>query len=311
LGIYITLRSPSGEHIPFRDFPLIRLHYATEMLRFFYEGKIFVPQNIEVWLNFPEKALGGELDQNIEVSDTFKDIATMRMRLSDRNYPLDRLMSTIIVINGHWNLFDTLIPGFFSINNSPTWRGTYKDLEIDASGTGDFNDLIGVLWKREDMEGIVSSFVKKLKNAEIGQKVTPNIVFFSIGVPAKGDVDNLVGLYLKDRRALIDFLYSTLTEKGDPETKDRMPPLSRDFFIKTITEEPIVQERLNTALHDTLVIEEPVGSFTYIARDRKAFNNLYQVFSERVFKPAMQELPKVKEVELKIKKGLENVQNIG
>jgi hypothetical protein len=233
------------------------------------------------------------------------------MNLSDRNYPLDRLMSTIIIFNGYWDLYGTLIPGFFSINNSSAWRGTYKDLEIDASGTGDFNDLIGILWKRDDMEGIIHNFVKKLKSAESGQKVTPNMVFFSIGVPAKGDVDNLVGLYLRDRRTLIDFLYSTLIEKGDPETKSKIPPLDRGFFIKAITEEPVVQERLNNALHDTLVIEEPVGSFTYIARDRKAFNNLYETFSERVFKPAMRELPKVQEVESKIKKGLANIKNLG
>jgi hypothetical protein len=280
------------------------------LLRFFYDGRIFVPQNIEVWLNFPDRALGGELDQSIEVSDIFKDIATVRMQLSDKNYPLDRLVSTIIIINGHWDINGTLIPGFFSINNSSVWRGTYKDLEIDASGTGDFNDLIGVLWKRDDMEGIVRNFVKKIKSAESGQKVTPKMIFFSIGVPAKGDVDNLVGLYLRDRRTLIDFLYSTLNEKGDPEIKSKIPPLDRGFFIKAISEEPVVQKRLTNALHDTLVIEEPVGSFTYIARDRKAFNNLYETFSERVFKPAMRELPKVQEVETRIRNGLANLKNL-
>ena len=117
MGIYVTLTSRSREHVPFRDFPLIRLHYATEILRFFYEGKIFIPQNIEIWNKIPVKGLGGTREQIIEVSDVFKDIATVRMRLSDRNYPLDQLMSTVIIINGHWDLNTTLIPGFFSLNN--------------------------------------------------------------------------------------------------------------------------------------------------------------------------------------------------
>ena len=311
MGIYVTLRSPSGEHVPFRDYPLIRLHYATEMLRFFYEGKIFVPQNIEIWRDFPTETLGGEREDTIEVSEIFRDIAALRMRFASRDFSLERLMLTIVVINGHWDLNGELIPGFFSVNNNPAWRGIYKDLEIDASGSGDVADLIDAIWKRDDTESIVLSLIKKLKASEENQKVTPNMVFFSIGVPEKGAVENLVGLNVKDRRTLIDFLYSTLHEKADTNIRDRIPPLNRDFFIKTINEQNIVQERLEKTLKDTLVREEPGGSVTYIARDRKAFSKLYETFSERVFKPAMLELPKVHEVELRIRKGLENIPSLG
>ena len=280
------------------------------MLRFFYDGKVFVPESIELWYNTPDPALGGESDPTVKVSEVFKDIATLRTKLSDKSFNLERLMSTIIVINGHWDFTGTLIPGFFSINNSAAWRGTYKDIEVDATGTGELNDLIDLIWKREDKDGIVTNLVKHLKRAESGQQATPNIVFFSLGIPARGDVENLLGIYLKDRRSLIDFLYSTLSEKADPAIKDKITPLNRTFFIKAITEQKIVQDRLDSSLRDTQIIEEPVGSFTYIGKDRKAFSELYETFSERVFKPAVKELPRVQEVEARIVKGLSNIKDI-
>ena len=303
MGIYLTLKSPSGEHIPFRDMPLIRLQYATEAIRFFYSNKIFVPENIEQWHRYADEALGGTKEPTIQASsDIFRDLALVRQNLADRSRPLERLMSTIIVINGYWDLNGEIISGFFSINNSYGWRTIYKDLEIDASGHGDAKDLVEVLWKRADRRGIVDNFVKSLNSMSKGLKATPNAIYFSIGVPAKGDVENLLGVYLNDRRALLDFLYSTLSARADAETKDSMLPLKRSYFVGAMDRESDVQNGLTSAMHDAGVQQDKVGSYTFMADDRKGFENLYKIFAERVFKRVLHELPKTQEVESRIKK---------
>jgi hypothetical protein len=305
MGIYVTLRSPSGEHVAFRDWPLIRLHYATEALRFFYDNKIFVPENIDLWHNFADEALGGTREPTIQVSsDIFRDLATVKKTLADRSQSFEKLMSTIIVISGYWDLNGEPTSGFFSINNSLRWRTVYKDLEIDASGHGDTKDLTEIIWAREDGKGIANNFARTLKKTSESQKATPNVVYFSIGTPAKGDIENLLGVYLGDRRALLDFLYSTLNARADEETKDAMIPLKRSYFIGVMDKEPDVQNGLTLAMQEANVFQKDAGSYTFLADDRKGFENLYKIFEERVFKPVLHELPRTKEVESRIKKGL-------
>jgi hypothetical protein len=291
--------------------PLIRLEYATEAIRFFSNNKIFVPENIELWYRYADEALGGTKETVIQASsDIFRDLALIRQTLADRNRPLERLMSTIIVINGYWDLNGEIISGFFSINNSYLWRTVYKDLEIDASGHDDTKDLVEVLWRRDDREGIVDNFVRNLKVKSEGLKAAPTAIYFSIGVPAKGDVENLMGIYLSDRRSLIDFLYSTLIARGDAETKDAMLPLKRSYFVSAIDKEREVQNELTIAMDKAGVKQDKVGSFTFLADDRKGFEKLYKIFEEDVFKPVLHALPKTQEVEARIKKGLGHISEI-
>jgi hypothetical protein len=310
MGIYVRLRTQRGEHIPFRDAPLIRLHYATEIMRFFHEGLVFIPENIEEWYGFPSETLGGKRKQSIEITDPFRAIATLRKRLADRSYPLDELLSTVIVINGVWDLNGIKLAGFFSINNNSAWRRVYRDIEIDAYGRGDIEDLVDALWKRDDTSAIISSLVSKAKMTAKGQAVTPRDIFFTIGVPVKGEVENLMAVHFQDRRRLIDFLYSTLSELGEQEIKEKMPPLDRSFFLSAISEHDVVVRRLEKALKDTLIAEFSGDSVTYIAKERNSFTQLYKEFSETVFKPAMKELPRSKDVKQRIKNGLEKMRTL-
>jgi hypothetical protein len=119
-----------------------------------------------------------------------------------------------------------------------------------------------------------------------------------------GDVQNLMGVYLNDRRALIDFLYSTLSARADAETRDAMLPLKRSYFVGAMDKEREVQNGLTVAMEKAGVKQDKIGSFTFLAEDRKGFESLYKIFEESVFKPVSHELPKTQEVESRIKKGL-------
>jgi hypothetical protein len=186
----------------------------------------------------------------------------------------------------------------------PRWRTIYKDLEIDAFGHGDAKDLVDILWKRDDRRSIVGNFIKNLNSMGKGLKATPNMIYFSVGVPAKGDITNLLGVHLNDRRALIDFLYSTLSERADAEAKDAMLPIKRAYFVGVMDKEQDVQNALTTAMNEAGVKQDKGGSYTFLADDRRGFEKLYEIFEERVFKPVLRELPKTQEVESRIKKGL-------
>jgi len=316
MGIYIRLKSQTGERVPLREISLVRLHYANEIIRFFYEGRVFIPKNIEVWHRFPSKSLGGECrnkfpQDSAEIVDPFREIALLRRLFSDRSYPLDQLISTIIMINGIWDINGTKLAGFLSVNNDFAWRRVYRDIEIDAYGKGDIEDLVDALWKFEEIQSIVNKFIKKITLSASNQLAIPREIYFTTGVPVKGEPENLMAIHLPDRRDLIEFFYSTLSKLGEAEIKDKMNPLDRTFFINAISEHKVVKRSLRRTL-DAIAIKEELGnSVTYIAKERNSFLKLYEQFYEAVLKPAMKELPKSKDVKSLIRKGLERIGTLG
>lgn len=88
--------------------------------------------HIKIWYDFPSQTLGGELKEKLykaeqeKISDPFREIAFLRRMFSTR--PLEELLSTIVRINGVWNLNGTELAGFLSINNSYAWRRVYYEL---------------------------------------------------------------------------------------------------------------------------------------------------------------------------------------
>lgn len=310
MGIYVGLKKPKGTPVTLRDRPLIRIHYASEIIRYFYKGRIFIPESIEVWQGFPSETLGGERkEEPRKISDPFREIALLRGRFA-RTYRLDQLLSTVVKFNGVWDLNGIKLAGFLSINNNPAWRGVYRDIELDAYGRGDIEDLVDALWKRGDTKEIVSSFIKTIKLSQKAQ-LRPHEIFFSVGVPVKGETENLVAFNLPSRRNLISFLYSTLGKQGEQEIKDKMRPLDREFFVSAISDHDIAKRRMRKALEETFIDEDMGDSVTYFAKERNSFTRLYEQFYEAVFKPAMKNLPKTKDVRKAITVGLERIGTLG
>src|SRR5208283_1611970 len=219
MGIYITLRNRTDTKIPLRDVILERVHYTDAVIRFFYGGRIFVPAEIRIWRGRPSQALGGEqLSPEIKVTDFPRDMANLKHQLSQ--FTLEQLLSTVIQIEGYCDIEGKQIAGFFSINNNSSWRDVYRDIEIDAYGRGEIEDLVDAIWQVEiNAQGTVKQLIKSLDNAEINQNTVINEVFFSIGVPTIGDMRNLRAIHCSGRRALIRFMYSTMATEGEEEVK--------------------------------------------------------------------------------------------
>lgn len=76
MGIYIKLASPT--RISPMEWALARIDYCYGAIRYFYQGKIFLPKTIEVWLNAPNKTLGGTKERSIPVTHLYKDVEMLR-----------------------------------------------------------------------------------------------------------------------------------------------------------------------------------------------------------------------------------------
>jgi hypothetical protein len=311
MGIYITLKRP--EATTFRDVALNRLHYATEIALFFVNGHVFQPQEISVWHNRPSEALGGErLFPEVKVSEFFRDMAKLKQQFSDSKFfPFELLVSTVVRIEGYWDLNGNRLSGFFSINNSPSWREVYRDIEIDAYGKGETKDLVDTIWKRDDAKGIFKEIIRTLDNAAKGQSVIPHEVFCTVGIPEKGEVKNIRGIHCSSRRYLYDFFYSALSEQGEADIREKLGPLRQSFFIGTLADNKIVAQRFEEALRETVIEEEIGQSVTYFAKESKSFEQLYQKVYENVFKPAFKRLPKANDVRQNIAAGLEHTPPLG
>jgi hypothetical protein len=310
MGIYITLKRPEAN--TFRNFVLSRIHYATEIIRFFHDGRVFIPEEISVWHERPSEALGGHrVRSDVKISDFFRDLAKLKQEFSDsKYYPFEQLISTIIKIAGYWDIEGTQLAGFFAINNNPSWREVYRDIEIDAYGKGEIEDLVDAIWKCENAQGIVKAFVQALNASAKGQSITPHEVFFSIGVPSKSEVKNIRGILCPSRRYMLDFFYSTLSEQGEMDVRDKLGPLNKRFFVGAVAENKVATQKFEDALGKALIEENFGNSVTYFAKEPDSFARLYEKIYETVFKPAFKNLPRANDVRQRIANGLENISQL-
>ena len=148
----------------------------------------------------------------------------------------DDLFSSIIVFEGIWNFDKVKLARFFSVNNDARWREAYHDVEIDAYGKGEFEELVDYLWKQDLIETIARSFIDEIKREGRGKLAKPREIYFSIGAPEYGEVTNLILLHLKDWHNFIGFLYSKLRRDKARWIKNKVVPIDRHFFLSSIRE---------------------------------------------------------------------------
>jgi len=176
-------------------------------------------------------------------------------------------------------------------------------VEIDAYGRGKFEDFIDVFLDKGEISELATSFIMTIRRAGQGQSAIPTQIYFSIGAPEYGEVENLIALYLQDRREMV-------RRDRDTWIKDKVAPIDRGFFVGSIVEQKIVASIFKQIIEETELIEQVGKSVTYIAKARESFGKFYQKFKE-VFKPASQELPEADALKKTINKGLERTSSLG
>jgi hypothetical protein len=307
LGIYVKLTAP--RRVSPIDKALARINHCYGALRFFQQGSIFIPKTIKVWLNAPVKSLDGQLIKKIPVSNLYNDVESLRSWVKD-NFYREKLFSSIVVFEGIWDFDNLKLAGFFSANNEYMWRKAYHDVEIDAYGKGDFDDLVEVFRKNNQVEALVKNLVSVFKNVEEKQPLTYREIYFSIGSAEYGQDVDMVALHLRDWGDFVGYLYSRLRKDKDEWIKQKVSPIDKSFFVKSIKEEKVVKTISSQIRKEALLVERVGNSVTYIAKDPKSFVQFYKKFKDEVFKNAVKELPEASKLKTDIRKGLERQKSI-
>ncbi len=308
MGIYIKLGSPL--RVPSSDRALARLHYCYTAIKYFQQPSFFLPQNVQIWRKAPSETLGGTKVDEMPLSDVSYTFALLRKRFS-KSYFSEELFSSIVVFNGVWNVDNTKLAGFISCNNNSVWKQAYHDIEIDAYGRGNIEDLMDVFLTNDEFVNIVQSFIGDISHAEVGQPMNPAIVYFSIGAPEFGEVEDLIAIHLRDWREMVKFLYAKLRRSKAPWIKEKVVPIDRGFYVSSLTEQEITESIFKQVREEAEIVEKIGNSITYIGKGKDSFKDFYGRFEERIFKPASQELPKGDALKKIMKKGLEGTSSLG
>jgi len=233
MGIYIHLLS--SERMSPLAKALARVHYCYESIKYFYEGRFFIPDKIMIWMKAPSEALGGSLKRQVLIYDLHRDIKELQSYFEKRFYT-EELFSSIVMVTGTWDLDGMKLAGFISCNNEYSWHRAYFDVEIDAYGKGEVEDIIDALWAKNMIETVAISFTKEMKLAGAKQLAKPREIYFSIGAPEYGEVENLIALHLQDWRDMIRFLYAKLRKEEELWIKNKVAPIDSGFYVSSIIE---------------------------------------------------------------------------
>lgn len=306
MGIYTKLSS-SNQVNPL-DKALARLHYCTEAIRQLQFSHYFTAKKYSVWLNAPSEALNGKKIREGEITNFWDTSETLRSWVKERFYE-EGLVASIILFEGEWNINDVTLNGFFSCNNYAFWNRVYLDVEIDAYSCGSYGDLIDVFLAQKSVSEFAKLFVSNMHSASMNQGIKPRFIYFSRGVPEYGEVEDLVALYLKDRRDMTTFLYTKLRKGKEAWVKNQLIPIDKVFYLKTLSDIEALEACFNEVIEKTSMLEKHGDSITYIANDTESFTKFYKVFRDTVFRPATKRLPHAEYLKAKMEDGLGGTQS--
>jgi hypothetical protein len=308
MGIYVRL-APVVKSTPLAR-ALTRLEYSREIIRFFEENKIFTPSKYEVWLRAPSVTLGGKCVTSREINTTHTALQELRVQF-EKHFISDELFSSIVTFYGTWTFNNTKFSGFVSCNHSLAWREIYQDIETDLYGQGNIGDLVEVFlnkeyFKEDEFQNLVQLFVSHVTKTTIDQTMIATPIYFSVGAAEYGETTDLVALHLRDWHDLVRFFYKKLRNSKEQWVRDRVSPLDRKFFVKSITEPELVEQIIMQARKETDMIEKVGNSVTYIGKNIASFDTFFDRVKKDVFKPASKELPNATLLKDIMKSGLEH-----
>jgi hypothetical protein len=301
MGIYTKLATSGINPI---DRALARLHYCTEAIKHFQRNRFFVPSSVSIWLNAPSETLKGKRIDEKPATNIDAVVPALQSRLKNSFYS-EGLLSSIIVFEGMWQLYDLEMAGFFSCNNYRIWNRIYFDVEIDAYSKGEYGDLMDVFLAHKEVPQLARDFITLCKMSEQNQVVTPRFIYFSRGVPEYGEVDDLIALHLRDRHDMVTYLYNKLRRIEESWVKNQVEPIDRTFYVKSLVSIESLEKIFSEIVKKSNLVETEGNSVTYIAEDTETFKKFFEQFKVEIFRPASKELPQADLLKQKMRDGLE------
>jgi hypothetical protein len=302
MGIYTKLGA-SYQVNPL-DKALARLHYCIEAIRQLQNDHLFTAKKMSIWLNGPSEALHGKKIHEEEITNFGDTSEKLKERVKAKFYE-EGLVASIILFEGEWSINDTILSGFFSCNNYAFWNRVYLDIEIDAYSCGDYGDLMDVFLAHKGVSEFAKYFVSNMHTAAQKHGVTPRFIYFSRGVPEYGEVEDLIALYLRDRRDMTTFLYTKLRKSKESWVTNQIAPMDKTFYLKTLSNIEALEQCFNEVVAKTNMLEKVGNSVTYIAEDTDSFSKFFKVFKDTIFRPSAKQLPHAEYLRAKMEDGLE------
>lgn|GEM_PF-4340432 len=304
MGIYIRLE-PQPFFSP-REQCLARFRFANVVWKAI-EGW-FYPKKVEIWCNTPLEQLDGVLLHEIpwQTSDSrtkiVEDVGGLLGKMS-----LDELLFSIITIEGMWR-FDREFNGYMAVNNNPSWRKIYLDIEVDGYTHREDEDFADIVLTHKDAgEPFVKNFVEVVA-MHTEEAVQLSAIYFFHGPVSKSEIFLAKALYYRSLKSLLrDMLASfkeELEEKKDKTTLLNLRPYKEDFLISRIMRNPQFRNKFPLILGEAGISEASSGSVLLIGKKKEAFQKAYKILCEEVFRPVAQKLPKSAQLEQYIDEAL-------
>ncbi|HJW97907.1 MAG TPA: hypothetical protein VJ529_02175 [Candidatus Bathyarchaeia archaeon] len=298
----ILIISSQSQAATFSELVEDRLKACHVAMNFFKDGLFFL-REVQIWLDAPSTALGGIEIGSFSAQDVGEAVNFAQNRV--RALPVQDVARTIVVFRGLWSIAEVSLAGYFSVQNDRNRLNVYGDIEISAYPQGEIRDIVDALWRLDNVNALVNQFVTSFQMGIKNLHFRLSRAVFCHGLWSRNDPSNIMAIYLTgSRRNLLGLFYDALKRQECPGIIEKTGPLDTKFFLNTLSEESLVDSRIDSRLEESLVTEIPVQSLLYIAREPDSFGKLFQELTVTVLKPALSKLPESSEVKKKISEGL-------
>lgn len=272
----------------------------------------FFPSALSIWKNsaFHIKDESLEIRPRIELPQpvSYMDIWE-RLENFSSEATLEDQISSVIKIEGKWDLHSKELLGYVSINNNPVWRRTYADIEIEGYPKGEVNDIVDLFWTNNTLRNaLVTRFMKEMSSLrDAGMELTG--IVYSVGVPSGAqDIASTRASYYHTRRAFVkDLLTTYLAEMKENKNKSilsRMKPYNVDFLITRLMSDDNFNQDLSEIENEAGLIEVEAHSIAFVGEDKDSIQKTYKLLSRKVFDAMASALPRDKEINDRIAEAL-------
>lgn len=307
MGIYLTLNFTKVA--PYER-TRVRFNYGWKVLKYFVE-RGFSPTSTEIWNHANSVSLGGINRRTIECSKnmTIGDIA---QKTADefRNLPFEQQLSSIIIVNGQWDLENRQLICYLSINHDFFWRRLYKDIEFDAYASGDVEDIAELIWRKENLRlQLGRNFVNEITGREEkGAKIES--IYFAVGVPSVSNASTLRLAYVQGATDLIESILYTFLKISNEEIRDHSKGTKGDFLISRLMRKEYILKKVHEMERSAGIIEEYAGSRLFIGKDQKSFEKFVNDFGKEVLEPVLRQLPATEDYDSFIDKAFQRFRSL-
>lgn len=298
MGLLVELER-RGYYISREEETQARIKVGLETLKYYLHSH-FNPEGISFWQYAPMETFDGKFISSQDVSPTITVSGIAELIISFTKKYSALLPTSIIRIEGDWEIDGVKSKGYFSINNNQPWRLAYGDVEADASHQA----LVDLFWKdRELKKVLVDRFMEYLlKETKPLQETTAiKWLCFSSGAPSRENITNLEAAYYRREASFLMDNFRTFVELND-WSKDYVTPYRLNHVSDIVFEDEEFKKNYEDRINRFKITRHYGNSLFFIAEKIGTFKELHEKLANDYIEPVIRSLSPEVEFESKIKR---------